>query len=131
MTCSPASANQIAASQTGSAGPGYLNPAYTIDAQYSANVDNWISTFAQNKDKPASIIFKASDASNSSWENLGYSSSSVSVTGSYCIFFSATYTENNTTVTKHMTAEEAGSDMEITLTCTGISTYNLTPGNKW
>ncbi|KAI9685687.1 MAG: hypothetical protein M1822_004247 [Bathelium mastoideum] len=130
MTCSPASANQVQVAQAGTAGASYLQPAYLVDSSYSANVDNWISTYAQNKNNPITLNFSASQASSQTWEELGFSSSSVSVTGSYCFFFSATFTENNTTVTKNITAEQAGSDLQITLTATGLGTYKVNPG-KW
>lgn len=131
MDCSPASADQIAAGQAGTANATLCNPTYEIDAQYAQLVDSWISTFPQNKNSPKTFTFKASDASNSSWSDLGYSNTSVQVTGSYCIFFSATFTENNTVVTKNLSAQELGSDLEVTITATDIGTFNITPGSKW
>lgn len=130
MNVSAASADQVGASSTGTPLAPFINPFYSIDSSYSANVDNWIATFAQNKKNPTNFSFSASDASRSDWSNLGFSQSSVEVTGSYAIFFSATYRENNQTVTKHITAEEAGSDLQVTLTTTGFGSYKVQPG-KW
>ncbi|CAG7565813.1 unnamed protein product [Fusarium equiseti] len=130
MSCSSASADQIAAGQSGTPDASFQRPAYQIDAQYAQTVDNWIGTFAQNKGSPTKITFRASDASNTSWKELGYSNTNVQVTGSYCIFFSATFTENNTTVTKNVSAEEAGSDLEVSITATGLGTFQIQPG-KW
>jgi hypothetical protein len=129
MSCSPATADQISNGQAGTPGAAFERPAYKIDPQYSQSVDGWIKTFSQNSKNPKKITFTASDAESSSWEELGYSESNVQVTGSYCIFFSATYTENNKTVTKHMTAEEAGSELEVTITATDVGTFSLSPGN--
>ncbi|KAK7402435.1 hypothetical protein QQX98_011824 [Neonectria punicea] len=131
MECSTASADQIGAGQAGTANASFYNPTYQIDAQYAQQVDSWISTFPQNKKSPQAFTFKASDASKSSWSDLGYSNSSVQVTGSYCIFFSATFTENNTVVTKNLSAEELGSDLEVTITATGLGSFQITPGAKW
>jgi hypothetical protein len=131
MECSLASADQVAAGQAGTANATIFNPTYQIDAQYAQQVDSFIATFSQNKDKPTKFTFKASDASRSSWSDLGYSNSSVRVTGSYCIFFSATYTENNTVVTKNLSAEELGSDLQVTITATGLGSFQITPGAKW
>lgn len=129
MTCSSASADQVSSGQAGTPGAPFERPAYTINAQYSQLVDSWIGTYPQNSKNPKKITFKASDAKSSSWENLGYSNTNVQVTGSYCIFFSATYTENNTIVTKDVTAEEAGSELEVTITATDVQTFTITPGN--
>jgi hypothetical protein len=107
----------------------FVSPFYSIASAYSANVDNWIATYPQNKKSPTKFSFNASQASSTNWENLGFSQSSVEVTGSYAIFFSATYRENNQEVTKHITAEQAGSDLEITLTATGVGSYGVQPGN--
>ncbi|KAH7274921.1 hypothetical protein FSOLCH5_006306 [Fusarium solani] len=131
MDCSPASADQIAAGQAGTANATLCNPTYQIDAQYPQLVDSWIATFPQNKKSPKTFTFTASDAANSSWSELGYSNNSVQVTGSYCIFFSATFTENNTVVTKNLSAEELGSDLEVTITATDLGSFNITPGSKW
>ncbi|EWG44669.1 hypothetical protein FVEG_05674 [Fusarium verticillioides 7600] len=128
MTCSPASADQIAAGQAGTPGAAFERPAYTINAQYPQLVDSWIGTYAQNSKNPKKITFKASDSKSSSWKDLGYSNTNVQVTGSYCIFFSATYTENNTIVTKNVTAEEAGADLEVTITATDVQTFTINPG---
>ncbi|KAI8269951.1 hypothetical protein K4K58_012854 [Colletotrichum sp. SAR11_239] len=129
MTCSPASADQISSGQAGTPGAPYERPAYTISAQYSQLVQSWIGTYAQNSKNPKTITFKASDAKSSSWKDLGYSNTNVQVTGSYCIFFSATYTENNTIVTKNVTAEEAGSELEVTITATDFQIFPISPGN--
>ena len=123
MDCSPASADQIAAGQAGTANATLCNPTYQIDAQYAQLVDSWIATFPQNKKSPKTFTFTASDASNSD--------NSVQVTGSYCIFFSATFTENNTVVTKNLSAEDLGSDLEVTITATDLGSFNITPGSKW
>ena len=130
MSCSPAPADQISAGQAGTPGASYLRPSYEINAQYTQLVDSWISTYAQNKTNPTSINFKISDSSSSSWKDLGFSSTNVQVTGSYCIFFSATFTENNTVVTKNVSAAECGSDLELTITATSIGSFDISPG-KW
>ncbi|KAI8302262.1 hypothetical protein K4K59_000600 [Colletotrichum sp. SAR11_240] len=129
MTCSSASADQISSGQAGNPGAPFERPAYTISAQYPQLVDGWINTYPQNSKNPTKITFKASDAKSSSWKDLGYSNTDVQVTGSYCIFFSATYTENNTIVTKNFTAEEAGSELEVTITATDFQIFPITPGN--
>ncbi|KXH34358.1 hypothetical protein CSIM01_00269 [Colletotrichum simmondsii] len=130
MTCSPASADQIASGQAGTPGAPFERPAYTIPAQYSQLVQSWINTYAQNSKNPKTITFKASDAASSSWKDLGYSNTNVQVTGSYCIFFSATFTENNTIMTKNVTAEEAGAELEVTITATDFQSFPIAPG-KW
>ncbi|CAI0650207.1 unnamed protein product [Colletotrichum noveboracense] len=129
MTCSPASADEISSGQAGTPSATFERPAYTIDAQYSQSVDGWIDTYDENSEYPTEITFKASDAVSSSWEELGHSDTNVQVTGSYCNFFSATYNENNTIVTKTVTAEEAGSELEVTITATDFQTFSITPGN--
>ncbi|RSL82843.1 hypothetical protein CEP51_004899 [Fusarium floridanum] len=131
MECSPASADQIAAGQTGKSNASFTNPTYEITSQYPQLVDSWISTFPQNSKNPKKFTFKSSDASSSSWSDLGFSNSSVSVTGSYCIFFSATYTENHSVVTKTLSAEDLGSDMEVSVTATDFQAVQVTPGSKW
>lgn len=130
MLCSPASANQIQAAQTGTAGAPYLMPAYNIDSQYAANVDNWISTYPQNSKNPITMTFDASQSSSTNWSKLGFESTSVSVNASYCCFFRVSYTENNQRVTQTINADQAGSSMSVTITATGLGTYKVTPG-KW
>lgn len=128
MSCSSATADQIAGQAPNPPAP-FERPTYTIDDQYPQLVDSWIKAFPQTSKNPNTITFKASDASSSSWSDLGYSNTDVQVTGSHCIFFSATYTENNATITKHVTAEEAGSDLEVTITATDAQTMTVSPGN--
>ncbi|EXF84414.1 hypothetical protein CFIO01_02729 [Colletotrichum fioriniae PJ7] len=122
-------ADQISSGQAGTPDAPLERPAYTIPAQYPQVVDGWINTFTQNSKTPTTITFKASDASSSSWQDLGHSNDTVRVTAPYCIFFSATYTENNVTVTKNVTAEEAGAELEVTITATGFQSFPITPGN--
>lgn len=129
MNVSACPANQVGAKTTGTPLATFVNPLYSIDATYSANVDNWIATYPQNLKSPIKFSFNASQASSTDWGSLGFSQDSVEVKGSYAIFFTATYYENNQEVTKHMTAEEAGSDLEITLTATGFGSYKVQPGN--
>lgn len=129
MTCSSAATDQKTSGQAGTPPGSYQRPAYTIAAQYPQTVDSWIQTFPQDSKKPTTITFKASDASSSSWQELGYSNDTVQVTGSYSIFFSATYTENGATVTKNVTAEEAGADLEVTITATHAQSFAITPGS--
>jgi len=129
MACSPAPADQIAAGQFGMPNPSFQKPLYQIESQFAQTVDNWVATFSQNKDSPTEITFNASDASNTSWEGLGYDDD-VEVTGSHCIFFSATFWENNEHVTKTVSAEEVGDDLEITITATGLGTFQIQPG-QW
>jgi hypothetical protein len=129
MACSTASADQIAAGQLGMTNLSFTRPLYQIDSQYAQTVDNWVATFSQNKDSPTEITFNASDASGSSWDELGFDDD-VEVIGSYCTFFSATFWEDNETVTKTVSAEEVGDDLEITITATGLGTFQIQPG-KW
>ncbi|KAF4783504.1 hypothetical protein HER10_EVM0010722 [Colletotrichum scovillei] len=129
MTCSSASADQISSGQAGTPGAPLERPAYTITSQYPQVVNGWIDTFTQNSKTPTTITFKASDASSSSWQDLGYSNDTVQMTRPDCIFFSATYTENYETVTKTVTAEEAGSDLEVTITVTDFQSFPIAPGN--
>ncbi|OBS29442.1 hypothetical protein FPOA_03378 [Fusarium poae] len=129
MSCSNASADQIASGQAGTPGAPFERPSYNLNGQYSQTVDGWINTFSQNSKNPKKITFTAKDAQSSSWADLGYSNTNVQVTGSYCIFFSATFVENNQTVTKNVTAEEAGAELEVTLTATDFQTFTINPGN--
>jgi hypothetical protein len=129
MNVSAAPADQVGATGTGTPLAPFVDPFYSIDSAYYPNVDNWIATYPQNKKSPTTFSFNGRQASSTNWESLGFSQSSVKVTGSYAIFFTATYRENNQEVTKHITAEEAGSDLEITLTATGIGSYRVQPGN--
>lgn len=130
MMCSPSAANQIQSAQTGTAGAPYLMPAYQIDSQYAANVDNWIATYPQDSKNPITLTFDTTQSSSTNWQKMGFESSSVSVNASYCCFFSVTYTENKQRVTKNITAEEAGSSLSITMTATGMGTYKVSPA-KW
>lgn len=125
MTCSSSVADQIASGSGGS----FLRPAYNIESTYAPTVDDWVSSFAQNKGNPTEITFNASDASDSSWDELGYDDD-VEVTGSYCTLFSATFDEDGETVTKTVSAEEAGDDLEITVTATSLGTFQIQPG-QW
>ncbi|KAJ4123177.1 hypothetical protein NW768_009705 [Fusarium equiseti] len=130
MACSTASADQIASGQLEMHNQSFQKPLYQIDSHYARAVDSWVATFSQNKDSPTEITFNPSDASNSSWEELGYDDDNVEVTESYCIFFSATFWEDNERVTKTVSAEEVGDDLEITLTTTGLGMFQIQPG-KW
>lgn len=125
MTCSSLAADQIASGNSGS----FQRPTYIIESKYASTVDDWVSSFAQNKNNPTEITFNASDASNSSWDELGYDDD-VEVTGSYCTLFSATFDENGETVTKVVSAEETGDDLEITVTATSLDTFQIQPG-QW
>lgn len=125
------SANQIAAQQAGNNAGSYLSPAYDIQSSYSQNVDNWIATYSQNLKSPTFFTFSTSDSSNESWEKLGFKETSVQVDGSYCIFFRATYQQNGKTVTREVSAAEAGSSLSVKVTCTGLGTYTVNPGQKW
>ncbi|KAF4339516.1 hypothetical protein FBEOM_6578 [Fusarium beomiforme] len=130
MACSTASADQIGAGQAGTAVGTFAMPAYMTDPQYGGIVDGWIATYPQNKKNPKTFTFTTSDASKSSWSELGYSESDVEVTDYYCCFFSVTYYEHDETVTKNFSAEEYKSEMEITITATDIGTFKIEPG-KW
>ena len=128
MWCSDAAANVLTGgSRTLSK---YLRPTYTIDSSYAQLADTWIASFSQKKKSPASFPFSAADSSSTSWSDQGFKDTDVSVKGSYAIFFSATYTENNKTVTKNISAEDASSEIVATVTMTDHALFTISSG-KW
>ena len=128
MPCSAVQADQI---KNPSAEGIQLLAEYNLPNEYTTVVNDWIDTFEEKKKTPTTISFKASDASKTDWSDLKFDESQISVTGSYALFFRASYTENNQTIVKEISAKEAGSDLSISLTCTGFKTFPITQGPKW
>ena len=134
MPCSTVPANWIKQAGGGSAPP--VPPAnnlaaYDVQNQYAQTVDNWINTFPQQVKNPRKIVLTKADFQKSSWSDLGFDSSSVTVSGSVFWFFRATYTENSQTKSVQLSLDEAGNDFKITLSFTGLQPFTVNPSAMW
>ena len=110
----------------------YFVPAYRIQDTYTGAVADWKTRFNDPSFKAGAktISFSAEESASKDWSNLGFTENDVHASGSYSIFFSATYTSNEKQVTEYVSAHEAGSGLRITIKARGYDVFTVTPG-KW
>ena len=131
MPAADASALDIADDKVPTNGQ-YFVPAYRIQDTYTTTVADWKARYNDPSFKAGTkvIEFSSSNREKKNWSDLGFSEDKVQVSGSYSVFFSATYTSNNKQVTEYVSAQEAGSSLQITIKARGYEVFSVTPG-KW
>jgi len=135
MLCLDADLNEIQANfkaAQGGAAPvdptstsGFTRPSYTIQ-DYSEAVNNWVKTF--NTSTPQEFKLDISSAKNTNWSDFGFEHTVTTVGASIWFFFSASFTQDETTVTQNLHFTDVSSDVEVTLTIQGNKVFSPAPG---
>lgn len=107
--------------------PPQFKPAYNIEQGYKDAVNQW-TTNSDSNSKLVTITIDTSKRAEQSWEDSGFSKTSVQVSGRYW-FASARTTVINVDKEEHISLDQLGSGLSLNLRAAGVKSFNVTPGS--
>lgn len=106
--------------------PRVLKPKYNVASSLKDSVDNWNSIAVAGG---PSVSFGVADSRSVDWQSLGLSDINTDFQFSSGGFFKVRYTVGSLLKEEHLTAQEAGSELKITITAAEVGTFAISPGD--
>ncbi|USW55588.1 hypothetical protein Slin15195_G089070 [Septoria linicola] len=104
-----------------------FRPTYSISSTYADTVENWIGQAGSQDHVDASITYDLASAKSSKWSDVGISEWSAGANAGYG-FFQARFTVNGKEVVEQISASQAGSELSVKVSATGIASFEVKPG---
>lgn len=106
--------------------PRSLKPKYNVASSLKDSVDNWNNAVATGG---SSVSFGVADSHSVDWPSLGLSELNASSQFNSCDLFRVQYTVGGQLKEERLTAQEAGSDLKITITAADFGAFAISPGD--
>lgn len=103
-----------------------LRPKYNLASSLKDSVDNWNSAAEAGR---SSVSFGIADSRSADWQSLGLSELNASSQFNSCDLFRVQYNVGGQLKEERLTAQEAGSDLKMTITAADFGTFSISPGD--